>query len=211
MCVHILHGECQGIRGFTSTSHTTSPECVISLWQGGFIRQRLHGHTGGRRWVFLVNTKTTPNLHLETIRGTWRVPVWLSGWPRCFNDIADKFQSFPAKQRTNNEISFQQDDIYWQVRSCRTWSNRWCISNSLIYQYIWYIGKLHRNIDCWERHDSIMCYKKDLIIHTNQAGLRPNTKIKTIKRFLCTNCANQKLLRIKYKENIQSRHTKDFH
>lgn len=131
----------------------------------------LNAQTGGRRRVFLVNTKTTPNLRLETIPGTLSVPVWLYGCPRCFNDTAAEFQSFPGKQQDKQQkIWFQQEDIYWPVMGCRTWSNRWYISNSLIYQCIWYIlwyiGKLQTSTQnkeryCSNRNNLIICYKND--------------------------------------------------
>lgn len=97
------------------------------------------------------------------------------------------------------------------------WSNRWCISNSLIYQcmwyILWYIGKTaDLNTEQMKRNNLMrICYKKASIIHTTRAGLRQRYKIKTIKRFLCTNCANQRLLQMNYKANIQTKHTKDFH
>lgn len=126
--------------------------------------------------------QTTPNLRLETIPGTLRVPVWLYGCPHCFNGTAAEFQSFPGKQEDKQQkICFQQDDIYyWRAVEHEVTDGVSVIASYIsvfnIYSDILENCRLAQraNEDCSKRN-LIICYKTALIIHTTPSWVK--TKI----------------------------------
>lgn len=102
-----------------------------------------------------------------------------------FNDAAAGLvQSFHSQNRRR---TFFWPGFYWWVMGNREKQMVFFTSSSMSWCALGYVAETKTKKRVWQLNT---CYKK--AIHTSDTWLRPWQKSKTMKRFLCTNCANKK-------------------
>lgn len=131
-------------RGSHLTCHITRM-CDIAMTRGLlWDRQDGGGQAEGDGCSWKIPNYSQPAL--ETIPGTLKVPVWLYGCPRCLMTQLQNSSHSLGKKRADKGRNMFSSRWHLLTRYEHEVTDG-VFSNSLIYQYVWYIGKLHTHED----------------------------------------------------------------